>query len=174
MRVERRAAAMARCCNRSMRWRASIGGGLAAVCVAGLVGCASEPPAGSPQARAAAAAEQKRLASVLRGTPAVVAARPDGSLRVGVPLAAAFDVGRASVKPALARVLDRLAADQRDDRTLLHITAPADAGSRRLALGTDRAVNARAYLEERGVVAQRFSISSVARGQQLEISLSKE
>ncbi|HWH80739.1 MAG TPA: hypothetical protein VNU71_00720 [Burkholderiaceae bacterium] len=145
---------------------------LPVLCAALLWGCAA-PPAGTPAARAAAA-EQRRLALVLQGTPAIVAARPDGSVRIGVPIAASFDGGRASVKPALARVLDRLAADQRDDRTLLRITAPTDAGSRRLALGTDRAVNARAYLEERGVAPQRFSISSIARGQQLEISLTKD
>ena len=144
-----------------------------ALVLAGLLaGCGSTPAPPStpgaapspPSAKAALAAEQRRLAELFRGTPVVFALEPDGSLRVEVPLRYCFDSVRAEVKPPLAAVLDRVAASQRRERTRLLVTAPADPGAKGLRLATERAVSTRDYLMGRGIAGTRFSISSLAGG----------
>lgn len=127
-----------------------------------LAGC------GTPS-KASLVEEKRRLETVLHGTPAVLSLRPDNSLDVDVPLRLSFDRGRAAVKPPLAKVLDRMAASQRNEPTRLLLTAPADPGGTALALAMQRAVSARDYLVERGVDASRLSVSAVARNPTVKI-----
>jgi len=117
-----------------------------------------------PLARTPLAAEQRRLAALFLGTPVVFALQADGSLRADVPLRYCFDSGLAVVKPPLAAVLDRLAKSQHDEPTKFAVTAPADAGSKSLMLGTERAGSARDYMVERGIIATRFTLVAVASG----------
>jgi outer membrane protein OmpA-like peptidoglycan-associated protein len=127
-----------------------------------LAGC------GTPT-KAALVIEKQRLETVLQGTPAVLALQADNSLRVDMPLRSCFDHGRATVKPPLAKVLDRMAASQRNETTRLLVTAPTDPGAKALALAMQRAVTARDYLIERGLDASRFSVSAVARDPTVKI-----
>lgn len=120
-----------------------------------LAGC------GTPN-RPSLAAEKQRLETVLQGTPVVLALQPDNSLGVDIPLRSCFDRGRAAVKPPLAKVLDRMAASQRNQTTRILVSAPTDPGNKKLALAMQRAVTARDYLIERGLDASRFSVSAVA------------
>ncbi len=121
-----------------------------------LAGC------GTPS-KASLVAEKQRLETVLQGTPAVLALQADNSLDVDMPLRSCFDRGRAAVKPPLAKVLDRMAASQRNETTRLLVAAPTDPGDKALALAMQRAVAARDYLVDRGVDASRLSVSAVAR-----------
>ena len=118
---------------------------------------------------ASRAAEKQRLEATLKGTPAVLALKADDSLDVGMPLPSCFDRGRATVKPPLAKVLDRMAASQRNGRTRILVSAPADPGDKKLALAMQRAVTARDYLIDRGMDASRFSISAVTGKPQVKI-----
>lgn len=118
------------------------------------------PPAGNAATRAAAtqarlAAEKARLASLFRGTPVVFELLPDGSMRVDVPTAFAFDPGRAAVKPPLAAVLDRIAAGQQRELTRIAIGAPADTAAQGTALARERAASARDHCVARGMPAER-------------------
>jgi len=119
-----------------------------------LAGC------GTPN-KASLVAEKQRLESALQGTPAVLALDADNRLGVDIPLRSCFDRGRAAVKPPLAKVLDRMAASQRDETTRLLVRAPTDPGDKALGLAMRRAVTARDYLIERGLDASRFSVSAV-------------
>jgi len=133
------------------------------------------PPRAAPVAPEAAApkvsllAEQRRLADLFRGTPVVFEMKPDGSLRVGVPLRYSFDDGRAAVKPPLAAVLDRVAKSQRSQKTRLRVAAPADVSSTNPQLAKDRAASARDYLVARGVRVWRFATPASANGGDVEI-----
>jgi len=119
--------------------------------------------------RASLAAEQQRLETALEGTPGVLSREADNSLGVDVPLRSSFDRGRATVKPALAKVLDRMAASQRYESTHLLVKAPTDPGHKELALGMRRAVTARDYLIERGLDPSRFSVSAMGRNPTVKI-----
>ena len=121
-----------------------------------LGGCGSTPT------QASRAAEKQRLETELHGTPAVLALQADNSLGVDIPLRSCFDRGRATVKPSLAKVLDRMAASQRNETSRILVSAPTDRGDKALALAMQRAVAARDYLVERGLDASRFSVSAVA------------
>jgi outer membrane protein OmpA-like peptidoglycan-associated protein len=114
-------------------------------------------------------AEKQRLETALQGTPATLALQADNSLDVDIPLRSCFDRGRAAVKPPLAKVLDRMAASQRNETTRLRVTAPTDPGDKALALAMRRAVTARDYLIERGLDASRFSVSAVPRNTTVKI-----
>jgi len=149
-----------------------------------LAGCGSPPtptrrdpaavtsmttPATTTTSKASLVAEKQRLSTALQGTPAVLALQPDNSLRVDLPLQSCFDRGSATVKPPLAKVLDRMAASQRHETTRLLVTAPTDPGATALALAMQRAVTARDYLVERGLDASRFSVSAVAHNPTVKI-----
>ena len=119
------------------------------------------PPSGNAATRAAAtqarlATEKARLASLFRGTPVVFELLPDGSMRVDVPNAFAFDPGRAVVKPPLAAVLDRIATGQQRELTRIVIGAAADTAAQGTALARERAVSARDYSVARGLPADRI------------------
>src|SRR6185295_11702196 len=126
-----------------------------AIPLLGMLGACATPT------RASLVAEKQRLETVLQGTPATLALQADNSLDVDIPLRSCFDRGRAAVKPPLAKVLDRMAASQRNETTRLRVTAPTDPGDKALALAMRRAVTARDYLIERGLDASRFSVSAV-------------
>ena len=126
-------------------------------------------PVTTTTTKASLVAEKRRLTIALQGTPAVLAVQPDNSLRVDMPLRSCFDHGRATVKPPLAMVLDRMAASQRNETTRLLVTAPPDPGANALALAMQRAVTARDYLVERGLDASRFSVSAVASNPTVKI-----
>jgi len=145
-----------------------------------LAGCGTPPtpaqrepalvtPVTTATTKASLVAEKQRLSTVLQGTPAVLALQPDNSLRVDMPLRSCFDRGSATVKPPLAKVLDRMAASQRNESTRLLVTAPTDPGANALALAMQRAVTARDYLVERGLDASRFSVSAVASNPTVKI-----
>ena len=125
--------------------------------------------AGCGTNKASLVAEKQRLETVLQGTPAVLALQADNSLDVEIPLRSCFDRGRAVVKPPLAKVLDRMASNQRNETTRLLVTAPTDPGDKALALAMRRAVTARDYLIERGLDASRFSVSAVPRNPTVKI-----
>ena len=130
-----------------------------------LAGCAMST-------KASLVAEKQRVETVLQGTPAVLALRADNSLGVEIALRSCFERGRASIKPPLASVLDRMAASQRNETTHLLVMAPADPGAKALALAMQRAVTTRDYLIERGLDASRFSVSAVARDPMVRIVIS--
>ena len=118
------------------------------------------PPTGNAATRAAAtqarlATEKARLANLFRGTPVVFELLPDGSMRVDVPTAFAFDPGKAVVKPPLAAVLDRIATGQQHELTRIVIGAPADAVAQDPALARERAASARNHCVARGLPADR-------------------
>jgi len=127
-----------------------------------LAGC-------STSTNASLADDKQRLENALKGTPAVLTLQADDSLDVGMPLRSCFDRGRTTVKPSLAKVLDRMAANQRNGTTRILVSAPADPGDKKLALAMQRAVTARDYLIERGLDASRLSISAVTGKPQVKI-----
>ena len=114
-------------------------------------------------------ADKQQLETALQGTPAALAIEADNSLGVHIPLRSCFDRGRATVKPPLAKVLDRMAARQRYETTHLLVSAPADPGGKALTLAMQRAVTTRDYLIERGLDASRFSVSAVPRDPMVKI-----
>ena len=73
-----------------------------------LAACSTTSPGGprgtdsAPMPKATLESEQRRLAELFRGTPVVFEMQRDGSLRIVVPMAFAFDKGRSVVKPPLA------------------------------------------------------------------------
>lgn len=120
------------------------------------------PPPGNAATRAAATrarlvAETARLASLFRGTPVVVELLSDGSMRVDVPTAFAFDLAKAVVKPPLAAVLDRIATGQQRELTRIVINAPADTVAQGTALARERAANARDHCVARGLPPDRIA-----------------
>ena len=168
---------------------------MAALCLAGLAGCAgtSTPAAPGPAAaaarpapaasgpgaaspappRATLAAEHKRLAELFKGTPVVFSMQADGSLRVDVPLSFCFDRGAFVVKPPLAAVLDRLARSQRGDTTKLRVTASGDTAASGPNLARDRAASSRDYMVARGVLASRVVLANGPPGEGVEIVVSE-
>ncbi|MGA0612139.1 hypothetical protein [Caldimonas sp. KR1-144] len=108
-------------------------------------------------------AQRKRLKDALGGTPVVIEAMSDKTLRVEVPMKFSFDAGRASVKPALAAALDQLAIGFKPyaASTELRIGAPADETGP-AALGDQRAAAVKQHLLVKGIVGSR--IVSAARG----------
>lgn len=153
--------------------------GLALASALGLAGCAGTPPRGVPPPEVAAPApaaprrapapawslerEQRALAQALRGTPVVVVLDDDRALWVEVPTAHGFDPGEAAPRPALAAVLDRVAASlQRLPSARAVVRAPSDAGAG-VVLADRRAAQVRVHLVRRGVAPTR--ITSVAASQ---------
>jgi hypothetical protein len=74
------------------------------------------------------ATEQRFLEAWFGGTPVVIASQPPATLQVEVPLAYSFDIGKADVKPALDKVLERLALSlRRQEGSRLLVVTPGDA-----------------------------------------------
>ena len=137
---------------------------------------APAPPPTPAQQRTAAAStlaiERQWLASWFKGTPVVVAQRPDGAVVVEVPREFCFDPGRDAVKPALAAVLDKVAESlRRTSIAELHlIAAPGDA-SGSATLGMQRATRVHDYLRSRGVPAGRLAKPSTAAGAAVQLRI---
>ena len=136
---------------------------------------ASAPPTPAQQRTAAAstlAVERQWLASWFKGTPVVVAQRPDGAVVVDVPREFCFDPGHDTVKPALAAVLDKVAQSLRRTAIAeLHlIAAPGDAGGA-ATLGLQRATRVHDYLRARGVAANRLAKPSAATGAAVQLRM---
>ena len=135
------------------------------------------PPAGNAATRAAAtqarlANEKARLAALFRGTPVVFELLPNGSMRVDVPTAFAFDPGKAVVKPPLAAVLDRIATGQQRELTRIVVGAPADTAAQGTALARGRAASARDYCVAKGLPPERVVAVVNASTPHLRITVS--
>jgi len=158
-----------------------------------LGGCASTPPPAPPaevavppappvepptpaqqrtDAAAKLAVERQWLASWFKGTPVVIAQRPDGAVVIDVPREFCFDPGRDAVKPALAAVLDKVAQSLR--RTpiaeLPLIAAPNDANGS-ATLGVQRATRVHEYLRSHGVPAGRLAKPTAASGAAVQLRM---
>ena len=118
---------------------------------------AADQRAGAP---AALGVERQWLESWFKDTPVRIAQRSDGAITVEVPVAFCFDVGRSTVKPALAAVLDKVAESMRRVPTMRLTllaapeSAPGTSGSAPLAL--QRAQQMQKHLQNRGVAAARL------------------
>jgi outer membrane protein OmpA-like peptidoglycan-associated protein len=92
----------------------------------------AQPPAGAPAAPAPPAltpllAEQRFFESWFGSTPVVIAAQAPTTLQLDVPLNFSFDSGKAEVKPALNKVLDRVAESlRRQAGARIVVVAPPD------------------------------------------------
>ena len=113
--------------------------------------------------------ERDWLRAWFEGTPVVIEQRGEGPLSVQVPLAFSFESRRATVKPALAAVLDKLAQSLRRSRAALPLlAAPADpAGSP--ALAVQRATAVRAHLLSRGVPMAQLGPPVAAGGESVQL-----
>lgn len=130
-----------------------------------LSACASLPPPaarGAPPPAPAAApaaatldAEQRRVATALRGTPALVVLDDEGALWVELPLARAFAPGASAPQPSLLSVLAELAPVlQRQPAARLALRLPAAAGG--LVLADRRAAQVRVALARHGIAPTRI------------------
>lgn len=124
-------------------------------------GQAAPPPAVSPLT-----SEQRYFEDWFRGTPVVIAAKPQAAqptLQVDVPLANSFDAGKADIKPALAAVLERVAESlRRQIGARVMVAAPADPGGN-AALAQQRAQRVREHLVARRIAAPRIAVGGAAR-----------
>jgi outer membrane protein OmpA-like peptidoglycan-associated protein len=139
----------------------------------------SAPPASEPtraaQRTAAAstlAIERQWLAAWFKGTPVVIAQRPDGAVVVEVPREFCFEAGQEIVKPALAAVLDKVARSMRRTAIAeLHlIAAPGDQGGA-AALGMRRATRVYDFLRARGLPAGRLARPSATSGTAVQLRI---
>ncbi len=133
------------------------------------------PPTAAEQRTAAAstlAVERQWLASWFKGTPVVVAQRPDGAVVIDVPREFCFDPGHDAIKPALAAVLDKVAQSlRRTPIAELHlIAAPADANGA-ATLGVQRATKVADFLRSRGVAAGRLAKPSATTGSAVQLRM---
>ena len=148
-----------------------------------LGGCASTPPPAPPvepptpaqqrtDAAAKLAVERQWLASWFKGTPVVVAQRPDGAVTVDVPREFCFEPGRDAVKPALAAVLDKVTQSLRRTPTAeLHlIAAPSDSNGS-ATLGVQRATRVNDYLRAHGIPAGRLAKPTAASGGSVQLRM---
>jgi outer membrane protein OmpA-like peptidoglycan-associated protein len=136
---------------------------------------ASAPPTPQQQRTAAAstlAVERQWLASWFKGTPVVVAQRPDGAVVVDVPREFCFDPGHDAVKPALGAVLDKVAQSlRRTPIAELHLIAAPNDPSGSATLGVQRATRVYDYLRARGVPAGRLAKPSAASGAAVQLRM---
>ena len=136
---------------------------------------ASAPPTPAQQRTAAAstlAVERQWLASWFKGTPVVVAQRPDGAVVVDVPREFCFDPGRDTVKPALAAVLDKVTQSLRRTPTAeLHLIAAPNDASGSATLGVQRATRVYDYLRAHGIPAGRLAKPSAASGAAVQLRM---
>ncbi len=103
--------------------------------------------------------ERKYLSDWFAGTPVLIDFERDGALRVEVPLQHAFDARQTKVKPALFKVLDRVATSlRRVPNARAVVTAPGDPNPPiDAALADTRVKSVREAIVSRGVNAIRVS-----------------
>lgn len=143
-----------------------------------LAGCAG--PSGSPGRPAsglspALAAQQRRLADALAGTPVQVQALGP-VLRVRVPLRYAHDPSQTTVKPPLQAVLEQLAIGFKPHAAVSEVAvrAPADAGLRGAAAASQSAARVeriREQLLRRGLESGQVRAAGPAEGEAVELLL---
>lgn len=107
--------------------------------------------------------EQKaRMEEATAGTGIEVDRTADNQIKVQIPSDAGFDVGRSTIKPQLARVLDQFAQSMRDHAaTEIRVIGHTDStGSDAInnPLSVERAASTRDYLVSRGVPFERIAI----------------
>lgn len=130
---------------------------LIGVAAALLAGCASKPGTRAPDGTTLPVppgsvapelvSEQRWLEELFTGTPVVVGAGPEGTLRVEVPLKYSFDPGRKVVKPPLEAVLGKVAASlHRQKRARLLLAAPTP----------EQADALKSQMQTRGIAAYRI------------------
>ncbi len=136
-----------------------------------LAGCATQTTGPAPPAPALVT-EQHWLEEWFRGTPVVITLRDANTLAVDVPLAHSFATGSSSVKPALAAVLERVAASLRRQPALrISISAPTDTDGA-ASLAASRTQKVREQLVSRGVAEARTTGLGTARaGTAVELRL---
>lgn len=152
---------------------------LAQAPAAAVAATPAAPPASAPsqaaQRTAAAstlAVERQWLAAWFKGTPVVVAQRANGAVVVEVPRQFCFEPGQDVVKPALAAVLDKVAASMRRAAIAeLHlIAAPGDPGGA-ATLGTRRATRVYDFLRARGLPEARLAKPSSTGGTAVQLRI---
>jgi outer membrane protein OmpA-like peptidoglycan-associated protein len=133
-------------------------------------------PAPSADQRAAVparfAAERQWLSAWFKGTPVRIRQTDESTISVDVPREFCFEPGKASVKPALGAVLDKMAESLKRlsfaDVTL--IAAPGD-GPGSSALALQRAAQVQERLRRSGVGADRLGKSSVASAPAVQLRM---
>ncbi|MDO9286869.1 MAG: OmpA family protein [Aquabacterium sp.] len=104
--------------------------------------------------------KQEALARASAGTGIEVARTNDDRLRLNVPADFSFDIGSATIQPAMRPVLDEIARNL-DRNVMVTIVGHTDStGSDALndRLAVDRASAVRDYLSARGVASSRVSV----------------
>jgi hypothetical protein len=120
----------------------------------------SAPPAEAPRPGQpppnVLAAEVNWMRQLFDGTPVVIAAEPDGSMRVDVPLTFSFDDKSNSPKPPLRAVMDKVAQSMaRQASTKLQLATPGPVA---------RGAAMRSYLQGRGVIGLRVAVLAPTPG----------
>ena len=144
--------------------RLSLTGGTLALLV-GLTACGTRSGGGplfGSGLPPALEAQRKQLQDSFAGTPVTVEAMDGARLRVQVPLKNSFDPGRFPVKPALAKVMEKLAPGMSANASaVLRVRQPAD-DKASASLMRERAASLRDMLIGLGVPAARLQVSSDA------------
>jgi outer membrane protein OmpA-like peptidoglycan-associated protein len=137
-----------------------------------LQGCASKQGApATPAAGSTLAAERQWLQSWFEGTPVVIAQRDDDVLTIDVPREFSFDKGYSTVKPPLAKVLDKVADSlRRTPQIRLQVAAPDDTGAA-TALARQRAAQVRHQLLVRSVPAARMGRPTVTTAPAVQVRM---
>lgn len=153
-------------------------GGVALACV-WLTACTT-PPGGAPQApeqtsaadAAAPVAAKDTLSSSMRNQIAelrkdlteagvTVSETPEGRIKLNIPSDVSFGLGRTTVSPSFAKVLDLFAESlNKHSNTAIEIVGHTDSSGSdaiNLPLSLKRAESTRDYLIGRQVAAERFS-----------------
>jgi len=106
--------------------------------------------------------QKRQMEAATQGTGVAVTQTPNNELKLQIPSDVSFDVGRASIKPNFAPVLDQFASGLRNNPNAeVRIIGHTDStGSDAInnPLSVDRAASTRDYLVAHGVNAAAFRI----------------
>jgi outer membrane protein OmpA-like peptidoglycan-associated protein len=119
---------------------------------------APAPPAAAPAARTSGLVVERRwLQSWFEGTPVRIEQHNEDWFTVEVPREFCFDAGRATVKPPLAAVLDKVALSlQRKPAARVGVLAAPGDTATASPLAQQRAGNVRKHLIARGVSSRQL------------------
>ncbi len=133
---------------------------------------ASTPAELRTAAASTLAVERQWLAAWFKGTPVVIAQRPNGAVVVEVPRDFCFEPGKDTVLPALAAVLEKVSQSMRRTAIAeLHlIAAPTDAGGA-AALGVRRATRVHEFLRARGIPEARLTKPTLTGGTAVQLRI---
>ncbi|MEO7055303.1 MAG: hypothetical protein ABI281_01070 [Caldimonas sp.] len=167
--------ALTGCASKTSRETSTPGASPASIGAEAPVAAAASAPTRAAQRTAAAsklAVERQWLAAWFKGTPVVVAQRPDGAVVLEVPHEFCFEPGQDVVKPALASVLDKVARSLR--RTAITelrlIAAPGDRGGA-ADLGIRRATRVYEFMRARGLPTGRLARPSTSSGTAVQLRI---